>query len=75
MNEQERTASERRMLIILGGGAALVILLVGLIFFIGRSVAAPTDPDSVARLAAEGMKQVGKTGEKEAAKVSAKGEE
>lgn len=75
MNEQERATSERRMLIILGGGAALVALVVGLIFFVGRGAAAPTDPDSVARIAGEGMRQVGIAGELEAARVSAKGEE
>ncbi len=42
---------------------------------VGKSVGAPTDSDSVARMAAEGMKQVGKTGEKTAAKLSASGEE
>ena len=73
MNEQERAASERRMLIILGGGAALVALIVGLIFFVGRGVAAPTDPDSAARIAAEGMKQIGIAGEVEAARSSATG--
>ena len=75
VNEQERAASDRRMVIVLGIGAALLALALGALFMIGKSVSAPTDADSVARIAAEGMKQVGKTGEKEAAKAAVKGEE
>ncbi|MDP9374853.1 MAG: hypothetical protein M3Q65_20870 [Chloroflexota bacterium] len=75
MNERERAASNRRMVIVLGIGAALAALALGALFMVGKSVGAPTDSDSVARMAAEGMKQVGKTGEKTAAKLSASGEE
>ncbi len=67
VNEQERAASDRRMMIVLGIGAALVALALGALFMIGKSVGALTDADSVARIAGEGMKQVGKTGEKAAA--------
>ncbi len=73
MDEQERAASNRRMLIILGGGAALAVLALALVFAVGKSVGAPLrdfDADGIARAAGEGMKQVGKRGEKEAAKVS-----
>lgn len=78
MDERELAASNRRMMIILGGGLALGVLGLILAFVIGKGVGAPVrdfDAEGIARAAGEGMKQVGKTGEKAAAKVSMSGDE
>lgn len=78
MDEQERAASNRRLWIVVGGGAGLVVLALGLLFLIGKGIGAPGeafDREGVARFAGEGMKQVGRTGEKAAAKVSVQDEE
>lgn len=78
MDERERAASDRRLLIVLGGGAALVALGLGLLYFLGKGVGAPLesfDREGAARFAGEGMKQIGQTGEKAAAKVSVRDEE
>jgi hypothetical protein len=73
MDERERAASNRRLMIILGGGAALLLAILGALYVVGKGVGAPLesfDREGVGRFAGEGMKQIGRVGEKAAAKAS-----
>ena len=77
MDEHDLQASNRRMWIMLGVGAGVLALVVALFFFVGRQLGAPIeefDREGVARAIGEGVKQVGQTAEKEAAKSGARGE-
>ncbi len=77
MDEHDLESSNRRMWIILGVGAGVLALVVALFFFIGKQLGAPVesfDREGVARAVGEGVKQVGQTAEKQAAKSGARGE-
>ena len=77
MDEHDLQASNRRMWIMIGVGAGVLALVVALFFFIGKQLGAPIesyDRKVVARAIGEGVKQVGQTAEKEAAKSGARGE-
>ena len=77
MDEHDLQAGNRRMWIMVGVGAGVLALVVALVFFIGRQLGAPIesyDREEVARAIGEGVKQVGQTAEKEAAKTGARGE-
>ena len=77
MDEHDLQDGNRRMWLMVGVGAGVLALVVALFFFVGRQLGAPIesyDREGVARAIGEGVKQVGQTAEKEAAKTGARGE-